>query len=650
MQNNLKYELMSVLFNLAVLYSQLALVSNRATTEGLKTAANYFSHSAGVFKHMKDVVLPELRMPTPPEDMDESTLESLMQLQLAQSQECFWQKAVVDGYKDASISKVAARVSDLYNLAGEAAMKSEAVSSAWIHHMSAKHHHFAAAAQFRAACDCLEKRKYGEEVARLTDAAVCVNDGLKEGRGGYLSKAVLDDLNGLKKRVEDDLKRAEKDNDVIYLSKSLKPVMCLICVVLTFQDPVPSKSELKILERANMAIARVPAEVANPTEYLGDHAEFGTPLFNKLVPYSVHVAVSIYEERRDRLVNQNIIQELEVLNEKLHEILSSLNLPGSLQALEKPLGLPGTLVQHAEEIRQADALSRIQRSFVDIDKLRGGDRAIFEEGKSLLATEEAEDQRLRMKYGTQRWVRPDSKQDPQGAKLWKQAVDIEGYFGSSTASDSVVREKYLAVESTLSILAGSDRSLMDAIPQSRKTEISEAVKPALGRLRSAYNDIQRLESRRRRRAEALREKAKADDIKPDIMKEAARLERTYPNTQIVPAHFEDFFEKRLDQMYDGDLAQIEKEAAEQDKMLADVTRANRDFEAQKKVAGDRGSREREAALQALDNAYYKYKEIVSNVEVGRKFYNDLSKIVGSFRDRCRDWVGERRKDARGLEE
>ncbi|KAF3765734.1 hypothetical protein M406DRAFT_60355 [Cryphonectria parasitica EP155] len=631
-QNNLKYELMSVLFNLAVLYSQLALASNRSNTEGLKTAANYFSQAAGVCKHMKDVVLPELRMSAAPEDMDESTLDSLMHLQLAQSQECFWQKAVIDGYKDASISKVAARVSDLYNLAGEAAMKSETISSAWIHHMSAKHHHFAAAAQYRAACDCLEKRKYGEEVARLMDAVTCVNEGLKESRGGYLSKAVLDDLNGLKKRVEEDLKRAEKDNDLIYLNH------------------VPSKSELKILDRANMAVARVPAEVANPTEHLGDHAEFGAPLFSKLVPYSVHVAVSIYEERRDRLVNQNIIQELEVLNEKLHEILSSLNLPGSLQALEKPLGLPGTLVQHAEEIRQADALSRIQRSFADIDKLRASDRAVFDEGKSLLASEEEDDQRLRMKYGTQRWMRPASQEDPQGAKLWKQATDVEGYFASSTSSDAVVRDKYLAVESTLSILAGSDRSLMDAIPQSRKTEIPETIKPALGRLRGVFNDIQRLESRRRRRAEALREKAKADDIKPDIMKEAGRLERTYPNTQIVPAHFEEFFEKRLDSMYEADLQQIEKEAAEQEKMLADVTRANRDFEAQKKTAGDRGNREREAALQTLDNAYYKYKEIVSNVEVGRKFYNDLSKIVGSFRDRCRDWVAERRKDARALEE
>ncbi len=208
---------MNILFNLAALYSQLAMASNRGNTEGLKTAASYFSQAAGVLKHMKVEVLPDLRMTSPPDDMDDATLESLTQLFLAQSQECFWQKAAMDGYKDASIAKLAARVSDLYNLAGEAAMRSEAISSAWIHHMSAKHHHFAAAAQYRAACDCLEKKRYGEEVARLSDAVACVSQGLKECKGGYINKAVVDDLQGLKKRLEDDFKRAEKDNDIIYL-------------------------------------------------------------------------------------------------------------------------------------------------------------------------------------------------------------------------------------------------------------------------------------------------------------------------------------------------------------------------------------------------------------------------------------------------
>ncbi len=211
--------MLNILYNLAALYCQHAAATNHGDVDGLKTAASYFSQAAGVLTYMKTTVLPELRMATPPDDMDESTLDSLTQLMLAQSQECFWMKAASEKYKDATIAKLAARLSDLYNLAGEAAMNSEAISSAWIHHMSAKHHHFAAADQYRASLDCLEKRKYGEEVARLQDALICSSEGLKETRGGYLSKAVQYDLNGLKLRVEEDLKRAERDNDVIYLSR-----------------------------------------------------------------------------------------------------------------------------------------------------------------------------------------------------------------------------------------------------------------------------------------------------------------------------------------------------------------------------------------------------------------------------------------------
>lgn len=194
--------------------------ANRGTTEGLRSACNYFCLSAGVIAHLKTEVIPELRA-TPPEDMDDSTLESLEYLMLAQAQECFWQKAVMDGFKDASIAKLAAKVCDFYGAAGDWGVKSEAISSEWIHHTTAKHHHFAAAAQYRQACACLEARRYGEEVARLKDSLACVNEALKEGR--YINKVVLGDLMGLKNKVTEDLKRAERDNDMIYLSQYEQP-------------------------------------------------------------------------------------------------------------------------------------------------------------------------------------------------------------------------------------------------------------------------------------------------------------------------------------------------------------------------------------------------------------------------------------------
>jgi programmed cell death 6-interacting protein len=267
------------------------------TPDNLKTACRYFCQAAGVLVHLRTDIVPDLRS-SPPEDMDEMTLRSLEELLLGQAQECFWQRAVKDGLKDASIARLAAKVSDFYSNAADFGVKSDTISTDWIHHMTAKHHHFAAAAQYRASLDCLEKRRYGEEVARLRDSLTCVNEALKESR--WISKAVLADLNGLKSRLTEDLKRAEKDNDIIYL------------------QPVPPKSEMKLLERACMVEARAPKEVTDALSMIGDDAPLGRPLFAKLVPYAVHVAASIYADRRDRLVNKTV-EDLELMTSRLQE-------------------------------------------------------------------------------------------------------------------------------------------------------------------------------------------------------------------------------------------------------------------------------------------------------------------------------------------
>jgi programmed cell death 6-interacting protein len=409
-------------------------------------------------------------------------------------------------------------------------------------------------------------------------------------------------------------------------------------------DPVPPKSELKTLERANMAVAKIPKEVSEPSAFIGDNGEFGPPLFAKLVPFAVHVAASIYEERRDRLVNTNIIEELEILTTKIHDTLSSLNLPGSLQALEKPLGLPPSLTSHAEEIRQADALSRLQRSFYDTAKLKASDNAIFAEGRELLQTENSENERLRMKYGTDRWTRAPSKS--AAAKLWAQIDEINGYLQSAGNSDQLVISKFRECEDMLHILSKPDRDIGNFVPSSRRVTIPPKFENEVSRLRNSLNEVNRLESRRRRKIETLREKAKKDDINTSILAEAARLEREYPSQTIVAAHFEDFFEQRLTK-YDSDLAALQTESDEQDRLTSQLEAANASFVAARK--GDTSSREREQALQKLENAYFKYKEIVSNLEVGRKFYNDLAKIVGRFRDACNAFVYERREEAMRLE-
>ena len=488
-ENNLRFELANVLYNLVALYSQLAFATNRNSGDGLKTASQHLSAAAGVLLFLKSEIIPDMRVSNP-EDLDEATLECLEQLCLAQAQECFWQKAVKDQMRDATIARLAAKVSDYYWYACDWAIKSDAISTEWIHHMDAKHHHFAAAAQYRQSLDCLEKQKYGEEIARLRDSLSCVKEALKESK--WVNKAVLGDMNGLRNKVVEDLKRAERDNDVIYL------------------DPVPPKTELRMLDRANMVASTSLKELQDDSFLMGEGRSAGRPLFTKLIPYSVRVAAGIYADRRDRLVSQNIISELEAITARLRDLLASLELPGSLQALEKPLGIPSSLASKAEELRQEDALHRLRQSLGDTTKLKNMDKAMYNEAKKVLQAEKTADDSARIKYGTERWVRPPS--EICGDKLWKQSSEIASYLDSAGSSDELVNRKVEETEPVLEVMTGSEAELESFVPNSRQTTLMPQVESAVSQLRACLNDIARLELRRQRKIDMLRDKAKDDDI------------------------------------------------------------------------------------------------------------------------------------------
>jgi programmed cell death 6-interacting protein len=623
LQNNLRFELANILFNLGSLYSQLAFGTNRTTIDGLKSAAEYSMGAAGTFSFIRTEILPDMRS-SPPEDMDDITLQSLQQLCLAQGQESFWQIAIKKNMSDGTVAKLAAKVSDYYISAADAARQSRSVSTEWIHHFQAKHHHFAAAAQFRQSQYCLQNKQYGEEVARLKDSLVCVNEGLQEAR--WVNATVLGDLNGLKSRVAEELKRAEKDNDLIYL------------------QPETPKSEMRLLDRTNMVAAKTPADVQSGISLLGDGKPFGRPLFEQLVPYAVHQAASIYADRRDRLVNQSIIVDLEAMTARLREVLESLDLPGSLQALEKPLGLPGSLVSKAEELRQQDALYRIKRSMEDTAKLKTNDLAIYQEGVALLEAEKAEDDRARARYGTDRWARPPSVEAL--AKLYQSSTELQTYLNSAASSDSLVQTKFRENEQMLNILTGTNRDLERFVPSSSQVTMTPAIEQAASRLRTVLNEVSRMEMRRKNRITALREKAKADDIGSALLSEAARLEREYPMQKIEPGQFEKLFEQRLE-AYETDREALLTEQEDQDQIIARLREANKSFLHARK--GDTSTKDRQKALQALDTAYAKYKELISNLDTGRKFYNDLAGHVTRFRENCKAQVSERRVDASQLE-
>ena len=49
--------------------------------------------------------------------------------------------------------------------------------------------------------------------------------------------------------------------------------------------------------------------------------------------------------------------------------MRSLNLPAALEAMEKPVGLPPSLLKKAEEVRSEDGPNRVQLSIDNVRKL-----------------------------------------------------------------------------------------------------------------------------------------------------------------------------------------------------------------------------------------------------------------------------------------
>ena len=418
---DLLYERANLLVSLASLYSNLGASEGRAESESIKRSISYFQSAAGVLQHVHDTLIPEIRHLKPPSpDLSPSLLQCLRDLMLAQAQECFWQKAVLDRLKDNTIAKLAQRVSELYESALELATASDDhakphIPTDWINHITVKRWHFAAAAQYRKSSDDLASNRYGHELGRLKLAEAHVKKALDSSRRG-LSEAIVNDLKSLQQIIATNIQRGTKDNDLIYL------------------EPVTPASHLPAIVAASMVKPVVPPDVANSSPLLR-----GKPLFAELVPYGVHLAISIYDDRKDSIVRQDVAERRDELDGIATSTLQSLNLPGSLQALEQPMGLPPSLLRRHEEVVAEGGISRLHSIAEDVARIAHTDADILAEAVSILDQEAREDEQMRASFSSERWPRPPSTE--AAAELRAQAQRYADTLRQAASSDIVVRQK-----------------------------------------------------------------------------------------------------------------------------------------------------------------------------------------------------------------
>src|SRR5271170_1853760 len=129
-----------------------------------------------------------------------------------------------------------------------------------------------------------------------------------------------------------------------------------------------------------------------------------------------------------------------------------------------------------------------------------------------------------------------------------------------------------------------------------------------------------------------------------ILEETATMNSSRP---LIPADFEDFFSRRLDSHYSQNREEFRQDQSESTKLCTRLRESNTTFVKSRRT--DTSLEEREKALQKLETGYLKFLEIAQNLDEGRKFYNELAKMLGRWREEIRGFVYQRKKEARDLE-
>ncbi|KAG9122217.1 pH-response regulator protein palA/rim20 [Ceratobasidium sp. 392] len=547
----------------------------------------------------------------------------------------------MESYKDGTLSKLAKQVSIHYenSLAAATSASPSPFPQDWLNHITLKKHHFEGVAQFRQSRSDLHTHKYGIELGRLKLAQSEVRRGLEQASKG-VTKAVVDDIKvvalrsdeiayadldiaqSLSKTLDTNFIRAQKDNDLIY------------------HQTVPSESTLPPITGADMVKSTISNKLQNPSLIVGD-AE--NALFSGLVAYGVRMAVEVYIDRRENWIKEEVEGKAKELDVEITRLLQKVNLPGSLDALDKPAGIPPSLLRRSEEIRAMGGAESLQQQIEEVQTSGSSVSGILEEAFDILDTEAAEDETFfaQLPEGSAQLAINSGYFNSQRAnkELTAKANSYRQILDNAASSDAVVRSKWEEWEENVEVL-GSEPDQMERLISSHTTSANSAESTQAHTyaraIRTGLEHLEDFRSARARCVESARQRAITDDIKPRIMREAAGLARW---VEVKPAMFEGTIEEEMGK-FDRYRDSVEEGRGKQEEELARVEQLT-ELLVQART-DDPILKQREAALQSLDLAYHRYLEVLSNVTEGAKFYTQFSEHLTAFQEECTRWVDLRR--------
>uniref|UniRef100_A0A669E1L5 Programmed cell death 6 interacting protein n=1 Tax=Oreochromis niloticus TaxID=8128 RepID=A0A669E1L5_ORENI len=544
----------------------------------------------GAFGHIKDTVLSALNR-EPTMDISPETVGTLSLIMLAQAQEVFFLKATSDKMKDAVIAKLANQAADFYGDAFKQCQYKDNLPKEVLPVLAAKHCIMQANAELHQSVLAKQKKRFGEEIARLQHAAELVKT-VASRYDEYVSVKDLTD------KINRCLTAAKKDNDFIY------------------HDRVP---EVKDLEHIGKAALVKPTAITPPL------SQKFSDLFEKMVPMAVQQSMSIYSQRKAETVNRLVGTMREATN-LCNGVLASLNLPAALEDLSGD-SIPQSIAEKARNVVQHGGLQSIEQLIKDLPELLTRNREILDESLKMLDDEETTDNELRTKF-SQRWSRTPS------GDLYKplrtEGANFRNILDKAVQADQVVRDRYSTHCAMIALLCKPENELNAAIPSANPTKTLQGSE-VVNVLRSLLAQLEEVKKER----ETMEGEIKAVTFDMSITFLTALAQDGAINEEQLSLG-------QLDQLYGSYNQRVQASLRTQEELLGKVQTSHQEFSSLKQSNAD--SNQREEVLKKLASAHDSYMEISNNLREGTKFYNDLTEILLKFQNKCSDIVFARKTE------
>ncbi|KAL2832920.1 BRO1-like domain-containing protein [Aspergillus cavernicola] len=657
-QFSLAFEKASIIFNISAVLSCHAANQNRADDTGLKTAYHNFQASAGMFTYINENFLH-----APSTDLNRETVKTLISITLAQGQEVFLEKQIIDRKKTGFLAKLAAQASYLYAQAVEGTQEHAKgiFDKAWVILLQAKSAHMGSVASYYQALADSEASSHGVAVARLQLAekhstaalgwaksfpsSVSPNTNLTSEAGPNLVDIVKFQL----ANVQSQLTTSIKDNDFIY------------------HQPVPSEAGLS-------AVSKLPAAKAIPVSelYQGQDIQriIGPDIFQKLVPMSVTETASLYDEEKAKLIRAET-ERVETANGEMAASLDYFKLPGSLNILKGGMDQEMTVDEEfqrwCQELAGHDSFSK---AFDGLQDRKSDVLAQLDQCSKQLDLEESVCEKMRSKYGV------DWSQQPSSRLNTTLRSDIRTYrdtIHEASASDSQLSATLRQYESDFDemrsageteeadvlfqramIKAGSKQSkgkngvtssysagegsLLDDVYDDGAPSVAEQI----SRVESILKKLNLVKRERAQVLKDLKDKVHTDDISNVLILNKKSI--TGQESQLFDAELEKFrpHQNRL-------LQANHKQTA----LMKELTKTYGDLLQDKRVRAEQSkyetiTRQRNSVMARYKKIYDSFNNLRSGITQAQTFYTEMTETVDSLKKNVDTFINNRRSEGAQL--